>query len=210
MSSAQRDEASSQTEDQALPQHAVSSEVRERTQRLFHPGGYEITGYVLTQKISSWKAVVDVTGTRWMSPADLERLMKWKEPTGSGGPPGEDSDDESSQAQVPLSLASAPVPKRALSVEPSHPVPNDIADALGILAKRLGCCYNDEIPHNAGWFVPGKPIAYVSALDAIEALFESLSSGGTIYEPTKRAEPARVGRASAMSPDCDLTQQALF
>ncbi|KVD92941.1 hypothetical protein WS63_07860 [Burkholderia stagnalis] len=209
MSVDQRDEASYQTEDLALPQHAVSSEVRERMQRLLHPGGYEITGYVLTQKISSWKAVVDVTGTRWMSSADLERLMRWKEPTGSGVPPGVGSDDESSPVPLPP-LASMPVPKRALSVEPSHSMPNDIADAFGILAKRLGCCYNDSIPHNAGWFVPGKPIAYVSALDAIEALFESLRSGGTIYEPTKRAEPARVSLAPVMSPECDLPQQALF
>ncbi|KVO15121.1 hypothetical protein [Burkholderia ubonensis] len=208
MSLEQRDEASSQEEGLVLPQHAVSTVVRERAQRLFHPGGYEITGYVLTQKISSWKAVIDVTGTRSMSAADLERLMRWEEPTGSGGPPERDADD--GPPPVPLSPATTAVPKCALSHEPSHAVPKDIADALGVLAKRLGCCYNDSIPHNAGWFVPGKPIAYVSALDAIEALFESLRRGGTTYEPAKRADPTRAGGAPLMQATCDLFQQALF
>ncbi|NIF40096.1 hypothetical protein F3J14_04105 [Burkholderia sp. Tr-862] len=208
MSLEQRDEASLQAEDLALPQHAVSCKVRERTERLFHPGGYEITGYVLTQKTSSWKVVVDVTGTRSMSLADLERLMRWEEPIGSGGPPEGGAVD--GPPPVALSLATTAVPKCVLSVEPSHAVPNDIADALGILAKRLGCCFNDSIPHNAGWFVPGKQIAYVSALDAIEALFKNLKSGGTIYEPTKLEEPVRVDRASVISPKCDLSQQALF
>ncbi|WP_420213540.1 hypothetical protein ACN8ZM_40755 (plasmid) [Burkholderia aenigmatica] len=204
----QRDEAASPEEDLALPQHAVSSKVRERTKRLFHPGGYEITGYVLTQKTSSWKVVIDGTGTRSMSSADLERLMRWEEPIGSGAPPEAGAND--GPPPVVLSHATTAVPKCALSVEPSHAVPTDIADALGILARRLGCCFNDSIPHNAGWFVPGKPIAYVSAIDAIEALFKNLSSGGTIYEPTKRDEPARVGRAPVNSPECDLSQPALF
>ncbi|MBN3744823.1 hypothetical protein G3N96_05150 [Burkholderia sp. Se-20373] len=204
----QRDEAASPAEDLALPQHAVSSKVRERTKRLFHPGGYEITGYVLTQMTSSWKVVMDETGTRSMSSADLERLMRWEEPAGSGGPLEDGANDGPPPAV--LSSAIAAVSKCALSVEPSHAMPIDIADALGILARRLGCCFNDSIPHNAGWFVPGKPIAYVSAIDAIEALFKNLSNGGTIYEPTKRDDPARVGRAPVNSPERDLSQPALF
>jgi hypothetical protein len=91
----------------APPRCAVTQEVTDRAELMFHRG-YEITGYVLTQKISSWRAVVDTTGVRWMSPADMTRLMGWKEPTGSGAPPdGSLTDDPASVTALPAPAAVA-------------------------------------------------------------------------------------------------------
>ena len=180
-----------------LPQHAVTHEVADRAARMFHPGGYEITGYVLTQKISSWKAVVDVTGVRWMSPADMTRLLGWKAPTGSGAPPdGSQTDDPEAFAALPVPAAIATPPKanKADLMRPaSHGPMTDTDQAMKLLAERLGCGYNDTISHNTGWFVPGNQVAYSSALDAIEALVESLKQTANSYRP-------RADKSAATSP----------
>jgi hypothetical protein len=205
-----------------LPQHAVTPAVAERAARMFNPGGYEITGYVLTQKISSWKAIVDVTGVRWMSLADLEGLMAWKEPTGDGAPPA--SQDVSEEPMVAATTSATnvseppvlpPVRRAALTRQASHEPLSEADEAMEVLARRLGCVFNDTIEHNAGWFVPGNPVSYASPLDAIEALVAHLKDGGTTYHPRSEPDASAVavtvdrvamqpGRAA---PD---TQQALF
>ncbi|MCA8198477.1 hypothetical protein [Burkholderia vietnamiensis] len=206
-----------------LPQDAVTSDVAARAARMFHPGGYEITGYVLTQKISSWKAIVDATGVRWMSQADLARIMAWREPEGSGAPPeGADVSDEYTalRSVAPASPVQLPAARPTLTRPASHEQPTDVDAALGELASRLGCVYNDSVPHNCGWFVPGHRIAYASALDAIEGLVDHLKSGGTTYRagppailarpalaPATAAEPRRE---SGSLPAIDNSQQALF
>lgn len=206
-----------------LAQHAVTAEVAARAARMFHPGGYEITGYVLTQKISSWKAIVDATGVRWMSQADLARIMAWREPEGSGAPPeGADvSDEHAAIRSVALATpVQLPAARPTLTRPASHEQPTDVDAALGELASRLGCVYNDSVPHNCGWFVPGHQIAYASALDAIEGLVDHLKSGGTTYRSGPPAIPASpaIAPATAAEPRresgalqaIDNSQQALF
>ncbi|CAJ4329842.1 Uncharacterised protein [Burkholderia pseudomallei] len=211
-------------------QHAVAPDVARRAAAMFHPGGYEITGYVLTQKISSWKAIVEVTGTRWMSLSDMQRLMSWKELIGSGAPPMDeppraaaacecvdDTRREHTEAARPSPVALAPrevvaAQRLALTRPASLNVVADVEEACGILAKRLGCVRNDSVPHNSGWFVPGRPIAYASALDAIEGLVDSLKSGGTVYQPPQ-AELQSQNVATVLETGSsreDAVQQALF
>ncbi|MFX1716170.1 hypothetical protein [Paraburkholderia sp. A1RO-5L] len=68
-------------------------------------------------------------------------------------------------------------------------------EAPGVLRTEPGCVRNDVVAHNAGWFVPGQPIAFASALDAVKALALNLKAGGTLYVPLApneeqmRAEP---------------------
>lgn len=189
----------------ALPQHAVMPEVAARAARMFHPGGYEITGYVLTNKISSWKAVVDQTGVRWMSLADMMRLMEWKTLTGSGAPP-ENGLDLPEAAAVPP----PPVAKAALVTPASHEPLTDAEKAVSVLAERLGCVRNDEIPHNAGWFVPGNQVAYASPVDAIEALVKHLKQGGAVYQPVTDKAPSTPQSTRSQQHDRPSTQEALF
>ncbi|HDR9131983.1 TPA: hypothetical protein QDA91_003108 [Burkholderia vietnamiensis] len=215
-------------------QHAVTPDVATRAAAMFHPGGYEITGYVLTQKISSWKAIVDATGTRWMSLSDMQRLMSWKELMGAGAPPdaaetlraaaacgcGDDAPRERVEAALPSPAALAPreavaAQRSALTRPASLSIVADVEEACGILAKRLGCVRNDSVPHNSGWFVPGRPIAYASAVDAIEGLVESLKSGGTLYQPPQagpQSQDVAVGLANGEtdSPREKAVQHALF
>jgi hypothetical protein len=69
--------------------------------------------------------------------------------------------------------------------------------------------HNEDIPHNAGWFVPGKAKAYASAFDAIKGLVDSLKAGGTVYVSTqtpKRSEPAKP----EPKPEVESAQAGLF
>ncbi|WP_321820817.1 MULTISPECIES: hypothetical protein [unclassified Burkholderia] len=193
-----------------FPQQAVSDNVRARAQRLFHPGGYEITGFVMTQKISQWRAVVDSSGTRYMSSDDMKRLMAFEPPTGSGTDPDVESNQgettgatlASTPTPAPPPVVAAAVPERkpALAAPPTHVVPDDVEAAYGLLARRLGCHYNEAIPHNSGWFVPGNQVAFASALDAIEALVAHLKSGGTVYVGSARGPQNVAGSGASEGP----------
>jgi hypothetical protein len=70
-----------------------------------------------------------------------------------------------------------------LTAPPSARLLESTEEALGALAADLGCVRNDDIAHNAGWFVPGHAKAYASAFDAIQGLVASLKAGGTVYVP---------------------------
>jgi hypothetical protein len=203
------------TESGPLPQHAVTAEVRAQTERMFEPGGYEITGYILTQRISSWKALVDVTGVRRMGAADLARLMNWQEPAGTADAPEGAGPDVLPQAISSPAIQAPAVARPVLTRPRSHEAFDHVEQAYGELATRLGCVYNDTIAHNAGWFVPGKPTAYASPLDAIEGLVGSLRSGGTVYEPRQKpmGSPnfaANGSMSTGVHPVNDGSQQGLF
>ena len=156
-----------------LPQASVSADTLALAGRIITRGGFEITGYVLTNRVSHRKAIADVCGVRWMSPEDMLRVMNWEATVDSGAPPaGWDGGEDIPVAVAPPRQPGAKRP--TLSSAPAHGMHEDVAEALCALAADLGCHYNDLIPHNAGWFVPGKPTAFVSPYDAIKGLVAHL------------------------------------
>ncbi|MCA7889051.1 hypothetical protein LGM58_38380 [Burkholderia contaminans] len=109
----------------------------------------------------------------------------------------------------------AAAPRTALTRPASLNIDVDVEEACGVLATRLGCVRNDSVPHNSGWFVPGRPVAYASAVDAIEGLLESLKGGGTIYQPPQAATRSQHVAAVLASGEAgpsheEVAQQALF
>lgn len=82
-----------------------------------------------------------------------------------------------------VALDEQPAPRPALTTPATVQLLDTAEAALGQMASELGCVWNDRIPHNAGWFVPGQATAYGSAYDAIKGLVESLRAGGTVYTP---------------------------
>ncbi|MEX3917937.1 hypothetical protein AB4Y43_17095 [Paraburkholderia sp. BR10872] len=189
----------------ALPSlEPVAPLAREKAARIIERCGYEITGYTLTHRAGTRKAIVDGTAIRWFpDAADFERMLRWKEPVGPATPPDSALGDPllvSGQAGATSPAPVAPTVQRAvLAAPPSLPLLDTVEDALGAIAAELGCVRNDTVPHNAGWFVPGRSNAFASALDAIRALFGSLKAGGTVYtaQPrpsTESSAPARVGK----------------
>jgi len=170
--------------------HEVTQTTHNRAARVIERCGYHVTGYVLTDKWGMRKAIVEEGDVRWLpNVSDFTRVMKWQDVKGPNTPPDEAIGDDlltgTPQAVTapPVALA-APAPSRpVLTAPPSARLLESTEEALGALARELGCAWNDVIPHNAGWFVPGKPTAYASALDAIKGLFASLSNGGTVYTP---------------------------
>lgn len=81
--------------------------------------------------------------------------------------------------EIPAGGMPTPAPAPAIPVpaakEPTKIVVNEPVDAL---ARSLGIVYNDLIPHNAGWFVPGFQKGYPSAADAVRGLFAVLKQAG--------------------------------
>lgn len=140
---------------------------------------YELSGYVLTHLSRNAKVIVYAGATRWFpDPADFARAMEWIDPMGPSTP--EDGFDlDRSPAVLAATTASA---RSVLTVPRSTRLLETTKAALGALARELGCVWNDDIPHNPGWFVPGKPKAFASAFDAIQGLVTSLKAGGTVYE----------------------------
>lgn len=162
-----------------------------RAARVEERCNYVVTGHVLTHRALSKKAVVDMGTARWFPNADefLQMMAGRKFTPGPGVPPPEWGVDELLDVPAPsVAIAAAPsAPTRpVLTAPPSARLLESTEAALGELARELGCAFNEDIPHNAGWFVPGKPKAYASAYDAIRALFASLEAGGSVY----RAQPA--------------------
>ncbi|WP_028217676.1 hypothetical protein [Paraburkholderia oxyphila] len=170
---------------------AVTQVSHARAARIMERCGYEITGYTLSHKGGTRKAIVDGSDVRWFPDAtDFARMMQWMEPVGPGTPPDTaigdpllDNDGLAARAPAPVAPA---VQRPLLSAPPSLPMVNTVEEALGVLAAELGCVRNDTVPHNAGWFVPGRPTAFTSALDAIKALVVSLKAGGTVYAAAAR------------------------
>lgn len=186
---------------------SVSPLTHEKAARIVERCGYEITGYALTHKGGTRKAIVDGSDIRWFpDAADFGRVMHWKQPAGPGTPPdtaiGDPLLGSAESAEKALSPVVPAASRAVLAAPPSLPLVDTVEEALGVLADELGCVRNDTVPHNAGWFVPGRATTFASAPDAIKALFGSLNAGGTVYvappQPKNDARsPARVASAEA-------------
>lgn len=176
---------------------------------------YVVTGYVLTHHSLGKKAVVDMAAVRWFPNVDeFMHMMTGRNFTPGPGihPPEWDVDEMLAATPIPA----PPAPTRpVLTAPPSTRLLESTEEALGVLAHELGCVYDVSIPHNAGWFVPGKPTACASAYDAIRGLVSSLEAGGTIYRPaaTKEESPAQpvpVVAPKQTATAIEIAQGALF
>ncbi|WP_204117378.1 hypothetical protein [Paraburkholderia sp. C35] len=178
----------------------VSPTTNERAARVIERCRFHITGYVLSDTWELRKAIVEEGAVRWLpNREDFTRVMQWQDTKGPNTPPDEAIGDEliGTAAQAvsapPMVIAAPAAPSRpVLTAPPSARLLESTEEALGVLAGELGCVRNEDIPHNAGWFVPGKAKAYASALDAIKGLVSSLKAGGTVYEKKAAAPKADV------------------
>jgi len=148
---------------------------------------YVVTGYVLTHRDLAKKAIVDMAAVRWFPNVDefMHMLAGRKVTPGPGLPPPDWIAEEviAQPALVAVTAATPTAPLRPiLTAPPSAKLHESTESALAALAKELGCVFNEAVPHNAGWFVPGRPTACASAYDAIRGLVASLKSRGTVYE----------------------------
>jgi hypothetical protein len=180
---------------------------------------YVVTGYVLTHPELAKKAVVDMAAVRWFPNVDEFMLMMTgrKLTPGPGTPPlGWSADELLSAAPAPAAMPTAPAAARpVLTAHPSVRLLESTEAALGVLAHELGCVYDVSIPHNAGWFVPGKPTACSSAYDAIRGLVESLKAGGTVYEGKSDSQQIDISASGPVAPKHNapaptIEQGALF
>jgi hypothetical protein len=182
-----------------IPLDAVGEYAQDVARRAATRAGYEVTGFVLTQKTRGDKCIVDGTDAAWIAGEQAKELLKWKRPK----------------------------QKPAPWVDETPPETEDEGErALRVLANRLGIPFNSIIPHNSGFFVPGIPNAYASAGEAIEALFERIYTApdATVYRPGKPGRAAGtmppvvitgtvdcIGEIVAAPPAPEVTSaQALF
>jgi hypothetical protein len=174
---------------------SVTLTTNERAARVAERCGYRVVGFVMEHGEHPRRAIVKDAEVRWFpNDSDFTNMMGWrKHSAGPGVPEAGWPVDEMPQAAPVTVVAAAPAaPKRpVLTAPPTAKLLESTEEALGVLARDLGCVWNDAIPHNAGWFVPGKPTAYASAYDAIRGLHASLEGGGTVYRP---AAPQPVER----------------
>lgn len=166
------------------PQERVSDDAIARALRALERVDFHVTGYVATHRSNPRKVIIDSgreTQIRWISGEDFARVIAWQEPRDdANAPAGFLTGEEAQNVQPPLAQ---PAARAMLTVAVTRAAAETVEASLGTLATELGCCFSDAIAHNSGWFVPGKPIAYASPLDAIYSLVESLKSGGAVYKP---------------------------
>lgn len=175
--------------------------------RVMERCNYVVTGFVLTHRTAPRKAIADMSCVRWFPNLPEYSLVMtgYKDVPGPGVPPPEATGDEvlapaaqaASAPPIVLAAQSEAPTRPVLTAPPSARLLESTEEALGVLARELGCVQNEAIPHNAGWFVPGKPTAYASALDAIKGLVANLKAGGTVYE-------GKVVVAGEIALECDL------
>lgn len=137
----------------------ISTLTNVKARRICERVGFEITGYVFTHRSRPDKCILDMQAVRWITAADLTRVMQWKKPI-----------------------------ERATIPEGFEPPPEPVTDGereLADLAMALGIGYSAAIPHNTGWFVPCNQSAFTTAREAIMAHFEHVYAGGEVYRPGK-------------------------
>lgn len=178
-----------------------------RAARVEERCGHRVIGYVLKHPTLPKRSIVVDGQVRWFpNEEEFQSMMGWKKyPPGPGVPhEGWPLDESPAAAAVAVPVSGPPLPSRpVLTAPPSARLLESAEAALGELARELGCVRNDEIAHNAGWFVPGKPAAYASAYDAIRGLVASLEAGGTVYRPPSEASSAPPVPAV----ECSTTQE---
>jgi hypothetical protein len=178
-----------------------------------------VVGFVTQHHSLAKRAIVVGAEVRWFpNDEEFQSMMGWKKyPDGPGvsheGWPPDESPAPAPVASPPR-MPTAPA-RPILTAPPSARLLESTEAALSVLAHELGCVYDVSIPHNAGWFVPGKPTACASAYDAIRGLVASLQAGGTVYRPVAGNEdtttptvPAAALKRSIAADE--IAQGALF
>jgi hypothetical protein len=197
----------------------VSEQTFERAARVAERCNYSICGFVMRHRGGLDKrAIVLGEAVRWFpNDSDFTAMMGWKKHSPGPGVPAEGWPvDEMPQPEVPnVSPMKPAAPARPiLTAPPTAKLVESAEEAVAQLAKKLGIHWNDMIPHNAGWFVPGKPTAYASAFDAIQGLVERLrvkpdaiAVVDAFASAITRATPTPPPRAPKA---VDTRQEALF
>lgn len=198
---------------------AIQPVTNARAARVEERCSHRVVGYVLQHRALQKRSIVVDGKVRWFpNDEEFQSMMGWKKYQPGPGVPHEgwplDETPAPEPAAAPIQVA--PVPRRSvLTAPPTAKLLESTEEALGELALALGCVRNEEISHNAGWFVPGKSTAYASAYDAIRGLVASLEAGGTIYRSQPGA-PAAASAAPVPEAKCrtveesSLSQGALF
>jgi len=200
---------------------SVSEETGDRAERVAERCSHTVVGYVMQHTALAKRCVVVGGAVRWFpNDEDFQKMMGWKKFPDGPGIPAEGWPIEEMPALAPIQVAAAmsPAMKRAiLTAPPSAKLVESAEEALAQLAKSLGCHWNDMIPHNAGWFVPGKATAYASAYDAIAGLVERLRgnpSGEAVIDAMakmmSREQSDPAPRAPKAEKPVDTRQEALF
>jgi len=158
--------------------------------------GWTITGVVMTQPISSWKSIVDESGTRGVSPADIKRIMTWEPPRDSGAVPG--TDGEVAEGERPTDAVDAP--ERS-----APPADGALTRAVENLAVDIGCRFIDSDSPNSGWRAPGKETVYASALEALTEAVHGLAASVDVAELPRQAATPRESASPTPA-----GQEALF
>ncbi len=197
---------------------SVPDATEQRAARVVERCSHMVVGFVTQHHALAKRAIVVGDAVRWFPNDDeFESMMGWKKYAAGPGVPHEGWPVDASPAPIAAPAAVPPMPLRpVLTAPPSARLLESVEAALGVLAHELGCVYDVSIPHNAGWFVPGKPTACASAYDAIRGLVSSLEAGGTVYRPIPANE---VGIAPMTAPTAvpkqntaaiEIAQGALF
>jgi hypothetical protein len=202
---------------------AVPAVANERAARVAERCSFRVIGYVMEHTALPKRAIVADEAVRWFpNDSDFTAMMGWKKHSAGPGVPAEGwPADEMPQVAAPQVTAVKAAPSRPiLTAPPTARLVESAEEALASLAKAIGCHWNDMIPHNTGWFVPGKAIAYSSAYDAIQelvrrlrgnpdalAVVDAMASAMTHELP---APEPRAPRAPKATKPVDTRQEALF
>ena len=198
---------------------SVTEITEQRAARVAERCSHVVVGFVMQHHFLAKRAIVADGEVRWFpNDEEFQSMMGWKRhPDGPGVPhEGWPLDESPAPAPVAPSAVTLQAPARPiLTAPPSARLLERVETALAVLAQELGCVYDVSIPHNAGWFVPGKPTACASAYDAIRGLVRSLEAGGTVYRPEAANEEPPAHPAPVVAPNqsvaaIEIAQGALF
>ena len=198
----------------------VSEETFARAARVAERCNFSICGFVMQHRDGLDKrAIVQGECVRWFpNESDFTAMMGWRKHSAGPGVPADGwPADEIPQQEAPALAKPAAAARPILTAPPTAKLVESAEDAVAQLAKKLGCHWNDLIPHNAGWFVPGKPTAYASAFDAIQGLVErlrgkpdALAVVDGMVSMMAHEHPMTAPRAAKTTKPVDTRQEALF
>lgn len=203
------------------PYDLVSEQTFARAARVAERCNFSICGFVMQHRGGlDNRAVVLGEAVRWFpNDSDFTNMMGWRKHSAGPGIPAEGWPvDDMPQAEVPNMAPVATKPIRPiLTAPPSAKLVESAEEAAAMLAKKLGCVWNDMIPHNTGWFVPGKATAYASAFDAVQGLVErlrgkpdALAVVDDMASTMARESPEPAPRTPKPAKEVDTRQEALF